>query len=51
MSDKNNEAFANFVAITGASEERANFFMESSNWDLDVSDIYFVEGTRDPRSF
>ncbi|KAK7590321.1 hypothetical protein V9T40_001934 [Parthenolecanium corni] len=43
MSDKNNEAFANFVAITGASEERANFFMESSNWDLDVALLNFYE--------
>lgn len=44
MSEENNEAFANFMAITGATEDRAKFFMESSNWNLDVSDISFNEG-------
>lgn len=42
MSEKQNEAFANFVAITGASEERAKFYMESSDWNLDVSEVHVV---------
>ena len=42
MSEKQNEAFANFVAITGASEERAKFYMESSDWNLDVSEVHLI---------
>lgn len=34
---KNEEAIASFRSITSADEERAKFYMESSNWNLDVS--------------
>ena len=38
MSDgKKDDALNRFKDVTGADDERAQFYMESSNWDLDVS--------------
>ena len=38
MSDgKKHDALKKFKDITGADDERAKFYMESSAWDLDVS--------------
>lgn len=31
------EALREFVAVTGAEEERARFFLESAGWDLQVA--------------
>lgn len=38
MSDgKKHDALNRFKDVTGADDDRAKFYMESSNWDLDVS--------------
>lgn len=36
MADRE-EALREFVAVTGAEEERARFFLESAGWDLQVA--------------
>ena len=43
MSDgKKHDALNRFKDVTGANDERAQFYMESSNWDLDVS-IFYIQ--------
>lgn len=37
MSDDNHsEVLSEFTAVTGASEDRAKFYLESANWNLQV---------------
>lgn len=33
------EVLANFASLTGVDEDRARFYLESSNWNLEVSDV------------
>ncbi|XP_062361189.1 NSFL1 cofactor p47 isoform X3 [Cinclus cinclus] len=42
MADRE-EALREFVAVTGAEEERARFFLESSGWDLQIALASFYE--------
>ena len=42
MADRE-EALREFVAVTGAEEERARFFLESAGWDLQIALASFYE--------
>lgn len=37
MAEERQDALREFVAVTGAEEDRARFFLESAGWDLQVS--------------
>lgn len=39
MSTNKEETLRQFCDVTGADESRSKFFLESSNWQLDVSEI------------
>lgn len=40
MSENREETVRQFCDVTGADETRSKFFLESSNWRLEVSDCY-----------
>lgn len=41
MSDSNhNEILSEFRAVTNVAEDRAKFYLESANWNLQVRTIY-----------
>lgn len=42
MSTNNEETLRQFCDVTGADEERSRFFLESSNWQLEVSSDSFL---------
>ena len=46
MADKD-EQLAQFQSITGCDADRAQFFLESSNWQLDLAMASFYEGDGD----
>lgn len=46
MADKD-EQLAQFQSITGCDSERAQFYLESSNWQLDLAMAAFYEGEGD----
>jgi len=46
MADKD-EQLAQFQSITGCDAERAQFYLESSNWQLDLAMASFYEGDAD----
>lgn len=35
-----NELIAQFVSISGATAEQAQFYLEANNWDINVSGTY-----------
>ncbi|KAI9282229.1 SEP domain-containing protein [Sporodiniella umbellata] len=37
MSEKQNESIAQFLSVTQATETQAQFFLESSNWDVELA--------------
>lgn len=37
MAAERQDALREFVAVTGAEEDRARFFLESAGWDLQVA--------------
>lgn len=37
MAEERQDALREFVAVTGAEEDRARFFLESAGWDLQVA--------------
>ncbi|KAG0171332.1 hypothetical protein DFQ28_009257 [Apophysomyces sp. BC1034] len=41
------EQIAQFIAMTGATPSRAQFFLESSNWDLDLAASQFYDSAGD----
>jgi len=43
----NDEMLAQFQNITGCDSDRAQFYLESSNWQLDVAMASFYEGDQD----
>ncbi|XP_025254827.1 NSFL1 cofactor p47 isoform X3 [Theropithecus gelada] len=43
MAAERQEALREFVAVTGAEEERARFFLESAGWDLQIALASFYE--------
>lgn len=42
-----NKVFSHFQSITGCDAERAQFYLESSNWQLDLAMASFYEGDAD----
>lgn len=43
MSDSNHdEILSEFTVVTGVSEDRAKFYLESANWNLQVIAIYHM---------
>jgi len=46
MSD-NDEKLAQFQSITGCDQERAQFYLESANWQIDLAMASFYEGEGD----
>merc|ERR1711936_951018 len=46
MADKD-EQLAQFQSITGCDADRAQFYLESSNWQLDLAMASFYEGDGD----
>lgn len=47
MADKHDEIVNQFLAVTEASDEQAQFFLESCNWELDTALISFFESVDD----
>lgn len=45
MSANKEETLRQFCDVTGADENRSRFFLESSNWQLEVS-IFFIKFTK-----
>ncbi|KAL0595295.1 NSFL1 cofactor p47 [Plecturocebus cupreus] len=43
MAAERQEALREFVAVTGAEEDRARFFLESAGWDLQIALASFYE--------
>uniref|UniRef100_A0A8I6GA62 NSFL1 cofactor p47 n=4 Tax=Rattus norvegicus TaxID=10116 RepID=A0A8I6GA62_RAT len=43
MAEERQDALREFVAVTGAEEDRARFFLESAGWDLQIALASFYE--------
>ncbi|XP_055315280.1 NSFL1 cofactor p47 [Sitodiplosis mosellana] len=49
MSDGNrDEILSEFTAVTGVAEDRAKFYLESANWNLQLAMSSYYEGDQDP---
>merc|ERR1712106_1319068 len=44
---ENDEKLAQFQSITGCDQERAQFYLESANWQIDLAMASFYEGEGD----